>query len=117
MVTESGVAAPHASTHELGASDAVDTLMTIADLTASTADGTVYQNTGSSVLWIQVSGYHATGSEMFLYSDASTPPTTVVSKAQPDSAHSGFLIAPILPSHYWKTMNVTGGWNVISWRT
>jgi hypothetical protein len=94
------------------------TLTDSGEISGSRAAGTVYQNTGATVIWVEVqvsgsAGNLATG----LVGSANPPTTTAMAVAIPGGAAVTVLF-PVLPSQYYKvtlSAGSVGSWREYSW--
>ena len=80
-------------------------ISTQTDVTASRAiDGTVYHNTTTKPIFVQITIYFQVGELIYAYSDNQANPTTIVAYGQ--NAQAGAFAAEIvfwvLPGNYYK---------------
>lgn len=88
---------------------------TQSDVTASRALGTVYQNTGTSPLFVSVSVTEATGRRMEAECDGSNPPTTLVAVHGFSANSQANLLFIVIPGNYYRVSATAGTPTIISW--
>ena len=85
------------------------------DVSATRSFNTIYQNTGSKPMYVEVIAEDPTnGYGLHLESDAATPPTYLLSsEISLMGGESGTVQGMVLPSHYYKV--TYAGATIVSW--